>query len=68
MFIVEEGVSKISVVYFVFGGIFFMGDVCIGSDFDMFFLQLFNMVLNSVIYGVLIVGDFLCKDKGYDWG
>ncbi|ELI9453243.1 chitinase [Salmonella enterica] len=65
---VEEGVSKISAAHFASGGTFFMGDARIGSDPDTLSLQLLNTALNSATYGVPTVGDFLRKDKGYDWG
>ncbi|SUH39818.1 hydroxymethyltransferase [Salmonella enterica subsp. enterica] len=35
---------------------------------DTLSLQLLNTALNSATYGVPTVGDFLRKDKGYDWG
>lgn len=46
----------------------FYGDARIGSDPDTLSLQLLNTALNSATYGVPTVGDFLRKDKGYDWG
>ncbi len=64
---VEEGVSKITAAHFASGGTFFMGDARIGSDPDTLSLQLLNTALNSATYGVQTVGDFLRKDKGYDW-
>lgn len=65
---VEEGVSKITASHFASGGTFFMGDDRIGSDTDAISLQLLNTALNRATYGVPTVGDFLRKDKGYDWG
>lgn len=47
---------------------FLWGDARIGSDPDTLSLQLLNTALNSATYGVPTVGDFLRKDKGYDWG
>ncbi|EDP8644170.1 chitinase [Salmonella bongori] len=63
----EEGESKITPAHFASGGTFFMGDARIGSDPDTISLQLLNTALHRATYGVPTVGDFLRKDKGYDW-
>ncbi len=65
---VEEGTSKISEMHFASGGTFFMGDKRIGSNVDAITSLLQNTALNKSTYGAATVGEFLRKDKGYDWG
>ncbi len=64
----DEGTSKIAASHFASGGSFFMGDVRIGKDIDAISSELLNTPVNSAVYGVANVGDFLRQDNGYDWG
>lgn len=64
----DEGTSKIAASHFASGGSFFMGDARIGKDINAISSALLNTPVNSAIYGVANVGDFLRQDNGYDWG
>jgi hypothetical protein len=64
----EEGTTMISENHFASGGTFFMGDKRIGTNVEEITGTLKNMALNQGTYGAATAGDFLHKDKGYDWG
>lgn len=64
----EEGTTMISENHFASGGTFFMGDKRIGTNVEAITGTLKNTAINQGTYGAATAGDFLRKDKGYDWG
>lgn len=64
----SEGTSLIPSSHFGSGGTFLMGDDRIGSNVSAIYAGLRNTPLNPVNYGAATVGEFLQRDKGYDWG